>query len=116
MEKKYRLLKDLPGVKAGTIFDRVKGVDLPSHSQDFVVYSPKSFLVPQFASEDIKNNPEWFEEIDEEKLFTRKDLLLCIDHTLDLIKSCGGDYSGYMNHGSWPGTHRIVKNWEPENK
>lgn len=48
---KYKLLKDLPGLKAGAIFKESK---YGYHSENY--YSG-------FKFSDVENNQEWFEEI-----------------------------------------------------
>lgn len=59
---KYKLLKDLPGVKAGTIFIQLQNEDKPYHSRSAVLYAPEGRICPTFTASDIENK-EWFEEI-----------------------------------------------------
>jgi len=115
MEKKYRLLKDLPGAGKETIFCLVDSRDKPEHASGAETYAPEGCWLPQFQLSWIMANPEWFEKIDAEILFTRKDLQECVDYTLELVKKCNeGRPLNYMNHGGWVGTHRITTNWEPK--
>lgn len=55
--KKYKLLKDLPYIKAGIIYE-----------QDWNQYkSEKQDWITDYLNKNIiENNPEWFEEIKEE--------------------------------------------------
>jgi len=77
MTKKYRLLKDLPNVKAGAIVEwnstetwvggpyeggRYGIFDMPNDKSQTVTWSPY----------DVENNPEWFEEITEPERITVK--------------------------------------------
>ena len=73
MEKKYRLLKDLPGVKAGTVFVKAKDGDLPPRIGSNIMpwYSPKGKWLPQFSYDEMED-PEWF-ELDESK-YTKEDM------------------------------------------
>ena len=78
MEKKYRLLKDLPGTEAGTIFTITKSSDLPSHAKGLEAYTPEGIICPQFIKNDVINNPGWFEEVAleiEPNMFSEEDLL-----------------------------------------
>lgn len=62
MTKRYKLLKDLPGVKAGAIFHRYANetmqVDVLKRVDDQGI-----FLPPSFAVSSIHNFNEWFEEV-----------------------------------------------------
>jgi len=61
MEKKYRLLKDLLGIEAGTVFTEVARADKPGHGEGCVTYSPEGVWLPSFVASEM--NPPWFEEI-----------------------------------------------------
>ncbi len=91
MEKKYRLRKDLPGVEAGTIFDRTKNADLPSHAKGLKAYTPESLICPQFPKNDVENNPEWFKEVRpvmKPEIYSRDDLLEYADsHWLSMTSA-----------------------------
>jgi len=64
MTRRYKLLKDLPGVKAGAIFHRYTNetetmqVDVLKRVDDQGILLP-----PSFGVSDIYNFDEWFEEI-----------------------------------------------------
>lgn len=60
MTKKYKLLKDLPDLDAGAIFFAEKTVGSRAVFQDT---SEKYY----FWENQIKNNPNWFEEVVEEE-------------------------------------------------
>lgn len=64
MTKHYRLLKDLPEVKAGAIFHRytneIMQVDVLKRVDDQGIFMPPSFRVS-----DITDFDEWFEEVKE---------------------------------------------------
>lgn len=62
--KKYRLLRDLPGIEAGTIFDvhhrdTQGGADIYAHEGCGVLRPSHATFHERFVSE----HPEWFEEI-----------------------------------------------------
>lgn len=62
--KKYRLLKDTPTIKAGTIFQEVTS-DYDK-SRELVRIMPTSGTTsPQWTIDDINNFDEWFEEVRE---------------------------------------------------
>ena len=76
--KKFRLLKDVltPGycIPEGQVF-------VSGKSEEAAYTSPGCNVV--FSPSDVINNPTWFEEIkEEEKKFTKNDLLLLIDFCL----------------------------------
>jgi hypothetical protein len=57
-DKKYRLLRDLPGLKAGAVFTydpRVNG---------YVYYGP--YGLAGYSREVVENSPDWFKTLDEE--------------------------------------------------
>lgn len=58
MNKKYRLLKDLPGIKAGVM---VYG------STPFTFCPLGGGKCFTFGEDEMINNPDWFEEVKEEK-------------------------------------------------
>ena len=68
--KKYRLLKDLPGIKAGDIFELVDSTNT-SRLNDY--YECCGIFADCGVVED---NPDWFEEI-QDKEFTRDDMIFC---------------------------------------
>lgn len=59
--KKYKLLKDTPTLKAGTIFEEVES-DFDGKKQLNRIMPISGDSLPQFAVEDINNFYEWFEE------------------------------------------------------
>jgi hypothetical protein len=80
--KKYKLLKDLPGSKAGIIFIK-EGFD-ESINKTYAKnhYKPiGSIASPVFFECDVENNPEWFEEVVESN-FTKPQR----DEIIKLIK------------------------------
>ena len=62
---KYKLLKDTPTIKAGTIFEEI--VSMSDGTRELAVAVPGEDIPedPQFAIQDIDNFYEWFEEIQE---------------------------------------------------
>lgn len=62
---KYKLLKDTPTIKAGTIFEEI--VSMSDGTRELAVAVPGEDIPedPQFAIRDIDNFDEWFEEIKE---------------------------------------------------
>src|SRR5687768_6752191 len=60
MNKKYRLLKDLPEIKAGEIFLFVEQHDTYEckRSGGKYIHLPRSY---------VENNPEWFEKVKEQE-------------------------------------------------
>ena len=62
---KYKLLKDTPTIKAGTIFEEI--VSMSDGTRELAVAVPGEDIPedPQFAIQDIDNFDEWFEEIEE---------------------------------------------------
>ena len=62
---KYKLLKDTPTIKAGTIFEEI--VSMSDGTRELAVAVPGEDIPedPQFAIQDIDNFDEWFEEIKE---------------------------------------------------
>jgi hypothetical protein len=65
--RKFRLLKDLPGVNAGAIFEE--------YSDAYHFIDTNGCRVAKYAKELVENNHEWFEEV---KLFTEQEILLSI--------------------------------------
>lgn len=63
---KYKLLKDTPTIKAGTIFEEI--VNMSDGARELTVAVPGEDTPqdPQFTIQDIDNFDEWFEEIQEE--------------------------------------------------
>jgi hypothetical protein len=63
--KYYKLLKDTPTIKAGTIFEEI--VNMSDGTRELAVAVPGEDIPedPQFAIQDIDNFDEWFEEIEE---------------------------------------------------
>lgn len=62
---KYKLLKDTPTIKAGTIFEEI--VNMSDGTRELTVAVPGEDTPqdPQFTIQDIDNFDEWFEEIKE---------------------------------------------------
>ena len=62
---KYKLLKDTPTIKAGTIFEEI--VNMSDGTRELSVAVPGEDIPqdPQFTIQDIDNFDEWFEEIEE---------------------------------------------------
>lgn len=65
--KKYRLLKDLPNVKAGSPFE-------PTSALAYGNISNGKWHV-EYCNEIIENNPEWFQLIEEEQPFWSDELV-----------------------------------------
>ena len=63
--KLYKLLKDTPTIKAGTIFEEI--VNMSDGTRELAVAVPGEDIPqdPQFTIQDIDNFDEWFEEIKE---------------------------------------------------
>lgn len=63
--KHYKLLKDTPTIKAGTIFEEI--VNMSDGTRELTVAVPGEDTPqdPQFTIQDIDNFDEWFEEIKE---------------------------------------------------
>lgn len=61
---KYKLLKDTPTIKAGTIFEEVTS-DYDELKELVRITSIGAKTSPQFTIQDIDNFDEWFEEIKE---------------------------------------------------
>ncbi len=63
--KQYKLLKDTPTIKAGTIFEEI--VNMSDGTRELTVAVPGEDIPqdPQFTISDIDNFDEWFEEIQE---------------------------------------------------
>lgn len=62
---KYKLLKDTPTIKAGTIFEEI--VNMSDGTRELSVAVPGEDIPqdPQFTIQDIDNFDEWFEEMEE---------------------------------------------------
>ncbi len=61
---KYKLLKDTPTIKAGTIFEEVTS-DFDGLKELTRITPIGAKTIPQFTIQDIHNFDEWFEEIKE---------------------------------------------------
>ena len=63
--KYYKLLKDTPTIKAGTIFEEI--VNMSDGTRELAVAIPGEDIPqdPQFTIQDIDNFDEWFEEMEE---------------------------------------------------
>lgn len=70
---KYKLLKDTPTIKAGTIFEEI--VSMSDGTRELAVAVPGEDTPedPQFAIQDIDNFDEWFEEITDSIHWSPKD-------------------------------------------
>ena len=89
MEKKYRLLKDLPGTKRGVIFTALDVHDKPSKYWDLPLYAPKSAGLPIFLEATIIAS-SWFEELDERRAYECPyDLDSCsyVDHATGMLNN-----------------------------
>lgn len=64
--KKYKLLKDTPTIKAGTVFEEVVG-DFDGLKALTRITPVGAKTSPQFTIKDIDNFDEWFEEIPKNK-------------------------------------------------
>lgn len=62
---KYKLLKDTPTIKAGTIFEEI--VSMSDGTRELAVAVPGEDIPedPQFAIQDIDNFDEWFEKMED---------------------------------------------------
>lgn len=69
---KYKLLKDTPTIKAGTIFEEI--VSMSDGTRELAVAVPGEDIPedPQFAIQDIDNFDEWFEKIEEPTTSVRR--------------------------------------------
>ena len=91
--KKYRLLKDIPGIKAGAIFELQSDGRLiqPELSQELRKEAHDDALWVGYSATSMKRHPEilkdWFEEVKDERSYkpTRGDWY-------DWIDSCGSPY------------------------
>lgn len=82
MEKKYRLLKDLPGVEKDTIFERIDDEDMPERARGCSLYSPLGTWLPSFI--ESKMIHPWFDEVIPES-YTKEDMACyaswcCVNH------------------------------------
>ena len=61
--KKYRLLRDLPGIKAGRVF--MASRQMVGSDNEKIVYIPESelFCLPMFHAAAVEDYPDYFEEI-----------------------------------------------------
>lgn len=62
---KYKLLKDTPTIKAGTIFEEIVSMSDGTRELTVAVPGEDTPQDPQFTIQDIDNFDEWFEEIKE---------------------------------------------------
>ena len=62
--KRYKLLKDMPTIKAGTIFKEVAS-DFNQWKELVRITPIGAKTSPQFTIQDIENFDEWFEEVQE---------------------------------------------------
>lgn len=60
---KYKLLKDTPTIKAGTIFEEIVNMSDGTRELTVAVLGEDTPQDPQFTIQDIDNFDEWFEEI-----------------------------------------------------
>ena len=78
--KKYKLLKDTPTIKAGTVFEEVVG-DFDGLKALTRITPVGAKTSPQFTIKDIDNFDEWFEEIPKNKRWRGKhnERYWCVD-------------------------------------
>jgi AMMECR1 domain-containing protein len=82
--RKFKLLKELPGVRAGAIFEQsavTEGYDCIEGTMQSGLFLPEVI---------VETNTDWFEEVQEkeEKLYTKSDLLMllkCRKHGLGAV-------------------------------
>jgi len=98
MQKKFRLLKDTPDTKAGTIL--VYTDNITGKGYKYLNSNDVSF---QYDVEDVENNPEWFEEVKVDYTNEIGEEFSLGDSTFWVIKSKGDIYWKYyyelpLNH------------------
>lgn len=64
--RKFKLLKDLPGVKSGTIYEDLHQEILINNKHEVYIYPA--------------NHPEWFEEIKEDEEFSKQHRAAILDY------------------------------------
>jgi len=85
--RKFRLLKDIPGIRAGAIFEA-------SVVDNFYECINGRVSINKFALPDsvVEDNPGWFEEVKEqEKEFTKADMLAYAAYYAASLKFCPND-------------------------
>ena len=72
--KKFKLLKDLPDIKAGAIFE------IGSDKQWYPITdrTGETYTCHKYKSPIVENNPEWFREVKEEKKESDDTLFRCL--------------------------------------
>lgn len=93
--KKYKLLKDTPTIKAGTVFEEVVG-DFDGLKALTRITPVGAKTSPQFTIKDIDNFDEWFEEISEYKRRRAK-----IGDLYHFINDCGDINYGCDHNNPW---------------
>ncbi len=93
--KKYKLLKDTPTIKAGTVFEEVVG-DFDGLKALTRITPVGAKTSPQFTIKDIDNFDEWFEEISEHK--RRRAEMGDLYH---FINDCGDINYGRDHNNPW---------------
>ena len=93
--KKYKLLKDTPTIKAGTVFEEVVG-DFDGLKALTRITPVGAKTSPQFTIKDIDNFDEWFEEISEYKRRRAK-----IGDLYHFINDCGDINYGCDHNNLW---------------
>jgi len=63
--KKYRLLKDLPDVLAGAVFELGKGLDAYYLTSDKTITRYNCYCYPK---EWVENKPDWFSEVKSDRI------------------------------------------------
>lgn len=98
--KRYKLLKDTPTIKAGTIFEEV--VSDFDELKELVRITPVGAKTsPQWTIQDIDNFDEWFEEIKEYKRWRAKRGEWYWSVRASLVIDSDKEADHYIDDGRW---------------
>lgn len=109
---KYRLKKDTPEFKAGSVFTRRK-YEYGDYDDDFLFadISPGTSPVPAFDISLIDNFDEWFEEVKEEPKWFRKQIKAV--HGKGTRINYMAVKTFYLPVGEWDSEHKTAFRMEP---
>ncbi len=85
MSKRYQLLKDLPDLKAGVIFERRGDITMPTHRDySFSIEGGKRWW---YSPALVENNPDWFKPIEDKEptALNLDDKCLSLNDVMDCI-------------------------------
>lgn len=108
---KYKLLKDTPTIKAGTIFEEI--VNMSDGTRELTVAVPGEDTPqdPQFTIQDIDNFDEWFEKMEDSIHYNPKDgeKVFCLNEEGDIYSFTFNDLLSHHKRLAFGFVYRTIE-------